>query len=56
MKKEPKAQHKGSKVMNFIQSATFWRSTWVHGNHGKTLASKRLDFLLLFHQGKSREH
>jgi hypothetical protein len=34
--------------MNYHQGATFWRSTGVQGNQGKTLASKRLDLLFTF--------
>jgi hypothetical protein len=38
--------------MNYNQGATFWRSTWVRSNHGKTLASKRLAFLHTFWASK----
>jgi hypothetical protein len=34
--------------MNHHQGATFWRSPWVWSNHGKMLASKRLEFLPTF--------
>jgi hypothetical protein len=46
MEKEPKAQYMGRKVIKSIQSATFWRSPRLRSNHGKTLASQRLEFLV----------